>query len=205
MTSIHPQVCSVDGLFCFIIDDEQQFSSPEPIITVRRLRAIAGIPDGTPVVKVNQDGTQEQLRDDDKVELEKCRHFKKLPRFVRGFDRVRAELDQVRSVHGDVELVDIGLLVRSFRLPDLFVQDRVPILVPLTPAYPSAPPDNFLVPWGTALRSGQPLQNYSGPVPAAGGQWGQFSHHIEGGAWRPAIDNILTYLLTVQGRLLQGA
>lgn len=205
MTAIHPQVCSVDGLFCFIIDDEQQFSSPEPIITVRKLRAIAGIPDGTPVVRVNTDGTQEQLRDDDRVELEKCRHFKKLPRFVRGFDRVRAELDLIRRAHGDAEFVDLWLHVKAFQLPDLFVQDRVPILVPVPPTYPSAPPDNFLVPWGTALRSGQPLQNYSGPVPAAGAQWGQFSHHIDGGAWRPGTDNILTYLLTVQARLLQGA
>lgn len=204
MTSNQPQVCSIDRLFCFLVEEEQ-FSSPEPVITVRKLRSIAGIPDGTPVVRINADGTQDQLRDDETVELEKCKHFKKLPRFVRGFDRVRTEIDLVRRVHGDAEVVDIGLLVRSYQLPDLFVQDRVPILVPIPPTYPSAPPDNFLVPWGTSLRSGQPLQAYTGPVPAAGSQWGQFSHHIEAGAWRPTVDNILTYLITVQGRLLQGA
>lgn len=195
--------------FCFVFEDET-FQSETEFITVSEIRRIVGLAAEVPIVAVLPDGTQEQLHEDDKVELEKCNKLKKLPRFVRGFDRVGAELELLKKEFPHAERCDSGVLLHDFALPSSFVQERTMVLVPVSPAYPSAPPANFLVEWGLALRSGEALQNYSGPVTLDGKQWGQFSHRIDKGAWRPSNapddgDNILTYVLTVRGRLKQGA
>ena len=199
------------GVFCFLFEDQDEpFKNNAPFVTASDIRRIVGINDDTPIVHVQPDGTQRQLDEDERVKLANCHKFKRLPRFIRGFDRVDAELELVRKQYPGAKRTASGILLPDFPLPEVFEQERGDVLIPMTPAYPSAPPANFLVPWGVKLRSGQALQNYSGPVGLEGRQWGQFSHRVENGAWRPSQeaadgDNVLSYVLTVIGRLKQGA
>lgn len=203
--------CAPPKAFCFLFDDcSEPFKTKEHFVTASDIRRIVGIENNVPIVQVFPDGTQEELGEDEKVKLENCRKFKRLPRFVRGFDRVDAELELIRRKFPGARRTPSGVLLPDFPLPDTVKQECEDVLIPVTPAYPAAPPDNFLVSWGVALRSGKAFQNYSGPVTLEGRQWGQFSHHIENGAWRPSSegtegDNILTYALTVASRLKQGA
>lgn len=94
--------------------------------------------------------------------------------------------------------------------PGLYSQSHRRLLVCIPPTYPTAPPDNFFVEWGLSLATGGTIGNYSGPVSLFGEHWGQYSHHIDAGAWHvspePGIgDNLLTYLATCVHRLQQGA
>lgn len=93
--------------------------------------------------------------------------------------------------------------------PGVYRQTHRRLLVCIPPPYPTAPPDNFFVAWGLALANGGNIGNYSGPVCLYGEQWGQFSHHIDAGAWNvspePAAgDNLITYLASCIQRLQQG-
>lgn len=110
----------------------------------------------------------------------------------------------------------IGSDERHFILPEyplptgVFVQSHIRLLVILSPTYPTTPPDNFYVAWGLALKSGGTINNYSGPTPLYGEQWGTFSFHPEPDGWHahPNVakgDNVLTFLTAVRGRLQEGA
>lgn len=120
------------------------------------------------------------------------------------------------SLQLDIPSVVIGPTRDYFIVPDqpmpsgLYTQNRRRLLVCIPPTYPTAPPDNFFVEWGLALANGASIGNYSGPVSLYGEQWGQFSHHIDAGAWHvssePGVgDNLVTYLATCIQRLQQGA
>lgn len=104
-----------------------------------------------------------------------------------------------------------SFILPTFAMPrGVYVQPTRRVLICIPPTYPTAPPDNFFVEWGLALPNGGAIENYSGPVGLCGEQWGQFSHHIDAGAWHvspdPNIgDNLMTFIATVVQRLQQGA
>jgi hypothetical protein len=96
--------------------------------------------------------------------------------------------------------------VPDYLLPELFNHTTTRVRMPLTPAYPDVPPDNFYVSSGLRLRDGQGLANYS-EVGQFGEVWGQFSWHPK--KWRAASDidrgdNMMTFFNSVRKRLEEG-
>lgn len=70
--------------FCFIFEDER-FSSPKKALTPAEIRRIAGgISEDIPIVICKDDGKQETLPEGEKIKLENCKQFRRLPRFKRG-------------------------------------------------------------------------------------------------------------------------
>lgn len=96
--------------------------------------------------------------------------------------------------------------VPDYALPDLFCHVTTRLRMPLSPAYPDVPPDNFFVSPGLRLKDGQGLNNYS-EVRQFGEVWGQFSWHPK--KWRAAAeidrgDNMLTFFNSIRKRLEEG-
>ena len=200
--------CETEVVYCFLLD-EKKFETSKEVVTPEIIREIAGVPENIPIVQVLRDGTQRQLQDGEEVRLEDCTKLLTLPRFIRGLGRVEAELELVRKLHPSAERTPSGVVIRDFDLPDIYRAKSTLLFVPIPPTYPHAPPDNFFVTWGLALRSGQAIGAYSGPVSIDGEQWGQFSFHAKG-PWRAAAnpsggDNLLSFLLVVNARLSEGA
>ncbi len=96
------------------------------------------------------------------------------------------------------------VLLQDVALPAGWDRACIDVLVLIPPGYPATPPDNFFVPAGFRLGSGQSPSNYSESQSLIGGQWGQFSFHAQ--EWNPAAnvedgDNLGTFMLAVTRRL----
>jgi len=64
--------------------DGTEYVVHQETITVAEIRQLGSIPPELPIILVNEDGTEETLRDDETVELKPGRRFSRAPRFVRG-------------------------------------------------------------------------------------------------------------------------
>ena len=125
-------------------------------------------------------------------------------------DRIAHELALVEKRFGRLTTNEKHdwFIVEEFVLPPgLYNRSSTRVLVFLTAVYPQAAPDNFLVPEGLRMASGDLL---AGDYREKQNQkhfemdWGVFSWHQK--QWRPAPeiaqgDNLLTFMFTVQRRL----
>jgi len=64
--------------------DDREYRFERHKVTGRELMAAAGIPEGTGLVQILDDGTQANVRPDDVVDLKTHKHFTKAPTFRRG-------------------------------------------------------------------------------------------------------------------------
>lgn len=91
-----------------------------------------------------------------------------------------------------------NLIIRSYQLPVGYSHGAVDLLVRLPAGFPDAAPDMFWVDPRITLASGAeaPASNvYESHV---GRQWQRFSRHLAGGAWRPGIDSLESWILTIR-------
>ena len=70
-----PLTISVDG---------EEYEVDRGVLTGAEIEELAGIPRDAGLVRVLEDGTQEQIGEDQAVELRPGDRFRKPPRFVRG-------------------------------------------------------------------------------------------------------------------------
>lgn len=127
-------------------------------------------------------------------------------------ERLRAELELVRDLHGDFKADDrlTWMLLPSWPLPAGWNVAATALAIILPPAYPTTPPDNFYVASTLRLASGAMPGNTSLASAVSGlppGDWLRFSWHIEAN-WMPAPepvagDNLLTFLASVTQRLAE--
>ena len=73
-----------EGKFFTLFVDEQEFHLEQSTITGGEIMDLAGIPREVGLIAVLEDGTQIQVGENEVVELQPGRRFKKAPRFVRG-------------------------------------------------------------------------------------------------------------------------
>ena len=97
------------------------------------------------------------------------------------------------------------ILFKELKIPKGWNMNRIDLLILIPAGYPVTPPDNFYVPSGFRLLSGNTPTNYSEPVQYLSTNWGQFSYHLEGN-WRPknditSGDNLQSFMLRVFDRL----
>ena len=123
-------------------------------------------------------------------------------------DRLERELELLKGSFEQVEYDQNGACVLLRNVPLLPGWDRtsIDVLVLIPTGYPATPPDNFFVPVGLKLISGQPPSNYSESQALIGSLWGQFSFHAQ--EWNPSAkveegDNLLTFLLLARQRLAE--
>lgn len=126
-------------------------------------------------------------------------------------DRRLQEIELLRKKYGQLEHGENldWVLFKQFPLPPGWNKTTTELLVLIPPGYPTTPPDNFYVPVGFRLVSGATQSNYSEGQSPPGPQWGQFSFHVKKEDWSPKADilegdNLLTFMLAVEGRLKEA-
>ena len=128
-------------------------------------------------------------------------------------DRIRQELELLRSRFRDLEYVQAGhwIKVPKYRLvpgwnrPETDVAFQVPV------GYPGTPPYGIYVVSGILFNSTRP-NNYTEPAPTQppfSGTWGIFSWVPADGHWRPTASlttgsNLLNWLLGFADRFREG-
>jgi hypothetical protein len=126
-------------------------------------------------------------------------------------ERRLQEVELLRKQYGELEYgpnVE-WILFKKFKLPPGWDREHTELLVLVEAGYPSTPPNNFYVPVGFKLASGQTIGNYTESHTHIGRSWGQFSYHIDG-EWRPANnildgDNLQTFTIKVLDRLREAS
>jgi hypothetical protein len=194
--------------FCFEFDTKG-YETKHHEVTPQQIREIVGgIASTVTIVEIMEDGTQRTLQEGQEVHLHRCSKFRKLPRFTRGRGRVGIDLQAVLKEYPSavVGLNDEYFILPTFQLPGLYTQTNTDLLIVIPPTYPAAPPDNFYVPWGLSLKSGQAIKDYTGPANLYGREWGTFSHHVDVKTWNgEGGDSFLTFIATAIARLQEGA
>ena len=70
--------------FCLVVDDVQ-YTVDHPLITGGEIMDLAGIPREIGLILIAQDGTQQVVGEDERINLAQLKgKFKRCPRFVRG-------------------------------------------------------------------------------------------------------------------------
>ena len=69
--------------YTFFVDD-RQFEVNKPTITGLEIMNLAGIPREIGILLILEDGTQQAVDPNQVIDLEKCKQFRKAPRFKRG-------------------------------------------------------------------------------------------------------------------------
>lgn len=95
----------------------------------------------------------------------------------------------------------IFIIFEKYRLPDGWNKKETRLLLITDVSYPNSKLDMFWV--DTDLRlNGDRIPQAGGTIEThLGQQWQRFSWHVQ--KWNPAVDNVITYLGTVDARLRQ--
>lgn len=94
---------------------------------------------------------------------------------------------------------EICVVLKNYPVPIKFWdKEKTDLLVIAHPTYPNAKMDMFWVDPPLALKSGKSL-NAVTPETKCNKNWQRFSWHVQ--SWNPAIDNLITYLNTIDHRL----
>jgi hypothetical protein len=128
-------------------------------------------------------------------------------------ERIRKELDLLRTRYHDLEYIEEGQWVRGFAypLPDGWNRSETDIAFPIPIGYPGTPPYGIYTPAGL-LYNGKRPNNYQEPAPNRPpftGIWGVFSWTTKDGQWRAATDldtgwNLLNWVMGFRDRFLEG-
>jgi len=122
-------------------------------------------------------------------------------------ERLLQEVEILQKQYGELEHDPnvTWILFKEFKLPPGWYKECTELLIKVPSGYPSIPPDNFFVPAGFKLASGQSIDRCTPAPPFLDREWLQFSYHIEG-EWNPSEnilegDNLMSFMLKVLERL----
>ena len=125
-------------------------------------------------------------------------------------ERLLQEVEILRKQYGELEYDPnvTWILFKEFKLPSGWYKEYIELLIKVPSGYPSIPPDNFFVPTGFKLASGQPIDRCTLVAPFLDKAWLQFSYHIDG-EWNPSEnilegDNLMSFTLKVFDRLKEA-
>ena len=206
MTNEGPEPAHVDEGPVTVTVDGREYEFDLPVVTGGEIEDKAGIPREAGLIRVLEDGTQEQVGEDEQIELRRDDRFRKPPRFVRGADaaapdRRRCDMELLRKRYPRLECgQDLGWFrIGDFALPPGWNREATDLLVIVPPGYPATPPDNFFVRPGLRTAAGAPPGSYTDGRSVLGESWAQFSFHVEG--WSPGEDSLETFVIAVGRRL----
>jgi hypothetical protein len=95
----------------------------------------------------------------------------------------------------------IFILFEKYPLPAGWNKKETRLLLITDVSYPNSKLDMFWVEPGLKLEGGGTAQAGDAIENHLGQQWQRFSWHVQ--KWNPAVDNVITYLGTVNARLRQ--
>lgn len=106
------------------------------------------------------------------------------------------------------EVIDGGgwtnLIIRNYRLPPGFDHEQVDLLIRLASGFPDSPPDMFWVdPWIKLAATQAYAPASAQPEEHLGRTWQRFSRHLGPGAWRPGIDSLESWVLSIRQLLVK--
>ena len=194
--------------------DGKEYHAGRGVLTGGQIEDLAGIPREAGLIRVLEDGTQEQIGEEQEVELRAGDQFRTPPRFVRGAgdttaERRQREMELLRKRYPRLEHGP-GLdwfRVRELPLPQGWNRESTDVLVLVSLGYPATAPDNFFVTPGLRTARGAPPDNYWENQSVLGETWAQFSFHADG--WAPTDDpatgdSLLVFMLQVERRLQEA-
>lgn len=212
MTDATLEVETQGEVFCFYFETKKEsYPWRGKFITVPEIRAAVGHPGSTdPLVVEQPDGSERQLREDEKVDLGKPCRFGRSPRFKRGMEeRKEEELRLLLLRFPQLKNVGKGWIeIPDYELPSgLYNAAKTTLGFLIPPEYPVNPPDNFYVTAGLKFKDGRTLTNYGDGGGPCGGTWGVFSYHRE--TWAPGDsvesgDNLMTFVRAITLRLQEA-
>lgn len=99
------------------------------------------------------------------------------------------------------ESSSVVVVLPGYELPVGFEPKRVDLCLILAFGFPETQPDMFWVdPW--VMLHGQRPATADQPQQIVGRNWQRFSRHLPGGAWRPGIDNLQSWVSAI-GTILE--
>ena len=176
--------------------DGKEYEFDRPAVTGGEIEDKAGIPRKDGLIRVLDDGTQEQVGEDERIELKPGDQFRTPPRFVRGEEdaetpdaRRRREMEQLRARYPQIEYDETGLgwfRIRNFRLPPGWNRETTDLLVMLPPGHPATPPRCFYVQPGLRLASNAAAKGDSNErAHLHGEEWTRFGCDTK--EWHPSF------------------
>lgn len=126
------------------------------------------------------------------------------PQLETDIDALKKEGYDIKAIRDPPENARIYIVIENYPLPDGWVNGDKKVtrlLIISDTSYPNSKLDMFWTEAGVLLSSGKVPQSGDLIEPYMGTQWRRFSWHCQ--KWNPAIDNLITYLDTINSRLRQ--
>jgi len=168
--------------------------------TGRTIKEKAGIP-LEDVLFLQRPGDDEVITDDTKIVLKhgECFHSSPPANYGNSLDGSEPEVglpnfEKLPQPDGWTFLV-----VRDFPLPEVYVPNKVSLLVKLPPLFPEAAPDMFWVSPQVKIASGASPQGTSSEA-LLGKEWQRFSWHLRPGAWHSGLSTLRDFIRCVRAR-----
>ena len=127
------------------------------------------------------------------------------PQLETDIDTLKKEGYSVKAIRDPPDNPRIYILFEDYPLPDGWKngEKKTSELLLITDiSYPNSKIDMFWMVPGVVLEDGSPPKSAQVMENHLGKQWRRFSWHC--GKWNPAVDNVITYLGTVDERLRQN-
>lgn len=189
----------------------RKYAAPKPSMTGEEIKDLAGGPPDYMLVLVVEQGDDRQVADGESVRLETGMRFRILDSATFGQDLL--ELPPLLSKHVgslrqkfSVEVIrenGFCVIIKDYPVPErVWGRRGVDLLVVAPDSYPNGQMDMFWVDPPLYLE-GAKAPNGTGSESKCGRTWQSFSWHVP--SWKPAFDNLLTYLYVVDSRLGKAA
>lgn len=198
----------------FTIDIEGTlYDWDEETITMEQIAELGGWDPSQGVIEIDKDNDERTLQPGEVVQLKPGMGFSKKVHWKRGLipdERIRQELEMIRSRYPDCEFRDGWFRIKSYPLPPGWNREATDVASFLQAGFPSVGPYGIYVPLG--LRHGNAgLTSYAEPAnpqPPFDGTWGILSWAPA--KWHPAAeprkgDNLLNWVEGFTCRFQEGA
>jgi len=109
------------------------------------------------------------------------------------------ELKQTLTIEVTEDKNYVFLVVKEFRLGDVFNLTNSDLLLKIPKSYPEAGPDMFFIHPDVTFTDGRIPQAAESIETVLGREWRRFSWHQK--SWNPSIDNMHSHLEFIKARL----
>ncbi len=116
----------------------------------------------------------------------------------------QAYLDERFDWEASIDGGMVCLTIRDFPMAVGLAPTVCELLVRLPPGFPDAGPDMFWIASPVTRVDGQPIPATDVTETHLGRRWQRWSRHI-GGAWRPGVDDLRTYITYITTCLRRAA
>lgn len=157
-------------------------------------------------------GDDKQIQDEELVDLKSGLRFRIVNPATFGLSlppQLQADIESLRQDGFSIEAhrdapggARIYIVISGYPVPRGWNKTRTTLLIIADVSYPNSKLDMFWTEVDLTLQDGRIAQACDAIESHRGQQWRRFSWHVQ--QWNPAVDNLRTYLGTVDARLQQA-